>query len=48
MTSHRGERALVVAHPRPDSLTTRAADRVHRGLKAAQYEVDLLDVHAEG
>ncbi|MEV0089610.1 NAD(P)H oxidoreductase [Saccharopolyspora sp. NPDC050642] len=49
MTSHQGERALVVvAHPRADSLTTKAADRVHRRLKAAQYEVDLLDLYAEG
>ncbi|MEV0698129.1 NAD(P)H oxidoreductase [Saccharopolyspora sp. NPDC050389] len=48
MTSHQGERALVVvAHPRGASLTAKAADRVHRQLKAAQYEVDLLDLYAE-
>jgi putative NADPH-quinone reductase len=49
MTSRQGERALVVvAHPRNDSLTARAADRVHRRLDAAQYEVDLLDLYAAG
>ncbi|MDA3650081.1 NAD(P)H oxidoreductase [Saccharopolyspora indica] len=49
MNSQPGGRALVVlAHPRSDSVTARSADLVHRKLKAAQYEVDLLDLHAEG
>ncbi|KAA5832860.1 NAD(P)H oxidoreductase [Saccharopolyspora hirsuta] len=38
---------VVVAHPRGDSITARSADLVHRELKAAQYEVDLLDLYAE-
>lgn len=48
MNSQPGGRALVVlAHPRSDSVTARSADLVHRKLKAAQYEVDLLDLYAE-
>ncbi|MGW4895615.1 NAD(P)H oxidoreductase [Kitasatospora sp. NPDC004240] len=39
---------LVVAHPRPDSLTAQLADRARKRLLAAGHEVDLLDLHAEG
>ncbi|MGW7413588.1 NAD(P)H oxidoreductase [Streptomyces sp. NPDC054863] len=38
---------LVVAHPRTDSLTGRAAARARTRLEAAGHTVDLLDLHAE-
>lgn len=39
---------LVVAHPRPDSLTAQVAERSRRRLEAAGHQVDLLDLYAEG
>ncbi|MFD1146147.1 NAD(P)H oxidoreductase [Saccharothrix hoggarensis] len=40
---------LVVAHPRPDSLTWQVAARVRDHLLAAgDVEVDVLDLHVEG
>ncbi|MFE7741730.1 NAD(P)H oxidoreductase [Nocardia sp. NPDC057455] len=38
---------VVVAHPRPDSLTTHIAGLAVRRLTAAGYRIDLLDLHAE-
>lgn len=38
---------LVVAHPRPDSLTAATARRARERLEAAGYTVDVLDLHAE-
>jgi NAD(P)H dehydrogenase (quinone) len=43
------ERALLVlAHPREDSLTARAALRARARLEAGGATVDVLDLHAEG
>ncbi|EMF30504.1 NAD(P)H oxidoreductase YRKL [Streptomyces gancidicus BKS 13-15] len=39
---------LVVAHPRPSSLTAQVADRARSRLEAAGSTVDLLDLHTEG
>ncbi len=39
---------LVVAHPRATSLTARAAGRARARLERDGYEVDLLDLYAEG
>lgn len=39
---------VVVAHPRPDSLTAHIAALTARRLTAAGYRIDLLDLHAEG
>ncbi|WP_067822061.1 NAD(P)H oxidoreductase [Actinomadura kijaniata] len=39
---------LVVAHPRPDSLTAEVARRTAERLRADGHTVDLLDLHAEG
>ncbi|WP_328392128.1 NAD(P)H oxidoreductase [Nocardia sp. NBC_00416] len=39
---------VVVAHPRPDSLTAHIARLAARRLTAAGYRIDLLDLHAEG
>jgi putative NADPH-quinone reductase len=39
---------LVVAHPRPDSLTGQVAERARQRLEAAGHRVDLLDLYAEG
>ncbi|HLS75977.1 MAG TPA: NAD(P)H oxidoreductase [Nocardia sp.] len=38
---------LVLAHPRPDSLTAHITRLTARRLTAAGYRVDLLDLHAE-
>ncbi|MEU1998362.1 NAD(P)H oxidoreductase [Nocardia gamkensis] len=38
---------VVVAHPRPDSLTAHIAGLAIRRLTAAGYLIDLLDLHAE-
>ncbi|MGW5517607.1 NAD(P)H oxidoreductase [Nocardia africana] len=38
---------VVVAHPRPESLTAHIADLATRRLTAAGYRIDLLDLHAE-
>ncbi|MCP2291689.1 NAD(P)H oxidoreductase [Nocardia amikacinitolerans] len=38
---------VVVAHPRPDSLTGHIAELVTRRLTADGYRIDLLDLHAE-
>ncbi|MDT0347052.1 NAD(P)H oxidoreductase [Streptomyces litchfieldiae] len=38
---------LVVAHPRPDSLTARIADRARERLADDGFTVDVLDLHAE-
>ncbi|MBT2401363.1 NAD(P)H oxidoreductase [Streptomyces sp. ISL-100] len=38
---------LVVAHPRPDSLTAQLAERARARLAADGYSVDVLDLHAE-
>ncbi|MGW0548015.1 NAD(P)H oxidoreductase [Streptomyces altiplanensis] len=38
---------LVVAHPRPDSLTAQLAERARVRLAADGYSVDVLDLHAE-
>ncbi|CAM5288179.1 NADPH oxidoreductase [Streptomyces pilosus] len=51
MTQHGSpvQRALVVvAHHRSDSLTGHTARRAAARLEAAGYQVDLLDLHAEG
>ncbi|MCK8680167.1 NAD(P)H oxidoreductase [Streptomyces lichenis] len=46
---HRTRTALVVvAHHRADSLTAHTARRAATRLEAAGYQVDLLDLHAEG
>ncbi|MFG2292532.1 NAD(P)H oxidoreductase [Streptomyces sp. NPDC048603] len=48
MAQTRTRRALlVVAHPRPDSLTAALAGRARDRLAAAGHEVDVLDLHAE-
>ncbi|GGN51625.1 putative NADPH-quinone reductase [Actinoplanes campanulatus] len=39
---------LVVAHPRPDSLTTATAARARDTLAAGGWTVDLLDLYREG
>ncbi|MFD5919979.1 NAD(P)H oxidoreductase [Kitasatospora sp. NPDC058201] len=39
---------LVLAHPRPDSLTAQVAARAADRFAAAGYRVDLFDLHAEG
>lgn len=39
---------VVVAHPRPDSLTAHIAGLTVRRLTTAGYRIDLLDLHAEG
>jgi NAD(P)H dehydrogenase (quinone) len=39
---------LVVAHPRPDSLTGQVAARLHGRFTARGHRVDLLDLYAEG
>jgi len=50
--SHRSSAArtalVVVAHHRADSLTADTARRTAARLEAAGYDVDLLDLHAEG
>ncbi|MGW0178365.1 NAD(P)H oxidoreductase [Nocardia sp. NPDC003345] len=38
---------VVVAHPRPDSLTAHIARLATERLTAAGYRIDLLDLHAE-
>lgn len=38
---------VVLAHPRPDSLTAHIARRTAARLTAAGYRIDLLDLHAE-
>ncbi|WP_420000139.1 NAD(P)H oxidoreductase [Streptomyces boninensis] len=38
---------LVVAHPRPDSLTAQVAARLHAAVKDRGDSVDVLDLHAE-
>ncbi|WP_174185711.1 NAD(P)H oxidoreductase [Nocardia barduliensis] len=38
---------VVVAHPRPDSLTAHIAELATERLTAASYRIDLLDLHAE-
>ncbi|MFR9749852.1 NAD(P)H oxidoreductase [Nocardia sp. 004] len=38
---------VVIAHPRPDSLTAHIAELSTRRLTAAGYRIDLLDLHAE-
>ncbi len=38
---------IVVAHPRPDSLTAHIARRTARRLTDAGYRIDLLDLNAE-
>lgn len=38
---------VVVAHPRPDSLTAHIAGLAAQRLTAAGYRIDLLDLHAE-
>ncbi|WP_433755539.1 NAD(P)H oxidoreductase [Nocardia sp. CA-135398] len=38
---------VVVAHPRPDSLTAHIAELTTRRLAAIGYRIDLLDLHAE-
>lgn len=44
-----GTRTLVVVcHPRPDSLTRAAADRVLAGLARAGHEVRIIDLDREG
>ncbi|WP_067177221.1 NAD(P)H oxidoreductase [Microtetraspora niveoalba] len=44
-----GEHALIVlAHPRPDSLTAQLAHHVRDRLGQAGFSVDVLDLHAEG
>jgi len=39
---------IVVSHHRADSLTAHIGDVVAARLKEAGYEIDLLDLHAEG
>lgn len=39
---------VVVAHPKPDSLTQALAAEFCRGLVAASHETTLLDLYAEG
>ncbi|MEU6860416.1 NAD(P)H oxidoreductase [Glycomyces sp. NPDC046736] len=39
---------VVVSHHRPDSLTVHIGDQVAARLKAAGYEIDLIDLRAEG
>ncbi|WP_433602532.1 NAD(P)H oxidoreductase [Nocardia sp. CA-135953] len=38
---------VVVAHPRPDSLTAHIAEVATRRLAALSYRIDRLDLHAE-
>jgi putative NADPH-quinone reductase len=38
---------LVLAHPRPDSLTSQVADHLHTRLKETGGTVDMLDLYAE-
>ncbi|MFE9322189.1 NAD(P)H oxidoreductase [Nocardia sp. NPDC052278] len=38
---------VVVAHPRPDSLTAHIAELATRPFAALGYRIDLLDLHAE-
>jgi len=39
---------IVMAHPRPDSLTAQIAKAVIEGLQAAGHETELADLYAEG
>ena len=39
---------VVMAHPRPDSLTGQIAKAVIEGLQAAGHETELADLYAEG
>lgn len=39
---------VVIAHPRPDSLTAATSARARDTLAAAGYTIDLLDLYAEG
>ena len=39
---------VVMAHPRPDSVTGQIAKEVIEGLQAAGHETELADVHAKG
>ncbi|WP_322907102.1 NAD(P)H oxidoreductase [Paenibacillus campi] len=39
---------IVVSHPRPDSLTFQAANRLAQGLTDAGHTYELLDLHALG
>ena len=52
MQAHAGERRVqvlvVMAHPRPDSLTGQIAKAVIEGLQAAGHETELADLYAEG
>ena len=52
MQVHAGESRVqvlvVIAHPRPDSLTGQIAKAVIEGLQAAGHETELADLHAEG
>ncbi|GAA2429741.1 NAD(P)H oxidoreductase [Streptomyces macrosporus] len=47
-TENAGHALLVLAHPRPDSLTAQAADRARARLVAGGFTVDVLDLHTEG
>ncbi|MGK5629996.1 NAD(P)H oxidoreductase [Streptomyces sp. URMC 123] len=48
MTTAARHTLLVVAHPRPGSLTAQVAHRLHGRLKESGATVDVLDLHAEG
>ncbi|MFC7818849.1 NAD(P)H oxidoreductase [Streptomyces sp. NPDC057367] len=48
VTAGSGRALIVVAHPRPDSLTGAVADRARAALAGTGRAVDVLDLHAEG
>ncbi|MFI6587237.1 NAD(P)H oxidoreductase [Embleya sp. NPDC050493] len=48
MTTEAPHALVVLAHPRPDSLTARVAARARARLRADGHTVDVLDLHADG